>query len=136
MLDRATREIVGWSMRDHMRAQLPLAALIMAAQRQGPGPGLVHHPDRRRQDAAETHGRGLAAMEAQALMSRAAGRRDAPMEGVLHTPKVELAHQRRWTPREVARTDLFASIESRCHRRRIGSALGSKTPEQAKRQMA
>jgi transposase InsO family protein len=50
VLDLATRKIVGWAMRDHMRTELPLAALIMAAQRQRPPAGLVHHSDRGSQD--------------------------------------------------------------------------------------
>jgi transposase InsO family protein len=45
VLDLATRKVVGWAMRDHMRAELTLGALIMAAQRQRPGPGLIHHSD-------------------------------------------------------------------------------------------
>ena len=36
ILDLATRKVVGWSMRDHMRIELTLAALIMAVQRQRP----------------------------------------------------------------------------------------------------
>jgi putative transposase len=36
VLDLATRKVVGWAMRDHMRVELVLAALIMAAQRQRP----------------------------------------------------------------------------------------------------
>ncbi len=50
VLDLATRKVVGWSMRDHMRTELALGALIMAAQRQRPGPGLIHHSDRGSQD--------------------------------------------------------------------------------------
>jgi transposase InsO family protein len=46
VLDLATRKIVGWAMRDHMRTELPLAALMMAAQRQRPVSGLIHHSDR------------------------------------------------------------------------------------------
>jgi putative transposase len=46
ILDLATRKIVGWSMRDHMRVELALAALSMAVQRQRPAAGLVHHSDR------------------------------------------------------------------------------------------
>jgi putative transposase len=46
VLDLATRKIVGWAMRDHMRTELPLAALMMAAQRQRPRAGLIHHSDR------------------------------------------------------------------------------------------
>jgi putative transposase len=46
ILDLATRKIVGWAMRDHMRTELALAALLMAAQRQRPALGLIHHSDR------------------------------------------------------------------------------------------
>jgi len=38
--------VVGWAMRDHMRAELTIAALTMAIQRRRPGAGLVHHSDR------------------------------------------------------------------------------------------
>jgi putative transposase len=41
--DLATREVVGWSMADHLRAELCTDALGMALQRRRPGPGLVHH---------------------------------------------------------------------------------------------
>jgi putative transposase len=33
-------------MRDHKRAELTIAAVIMAIQRRKPPPGLIHHPDR------------------------------------------------------------------------------------------
>ena len=45
VLDLATPKIVGWSMRDHMRAELSVAALMMAAQRQRPAAGLICHSD-------------------------------------------------------------------------------------------
>ena len=45
VLDLFTRKIVGWAMRDHMRAELAIAALTMAIQRQKPSPGLIHHSD-------------------------------------------------------------------------------------------
>ena len=46
VLDLFTRKVVGWSMREHMRAELTIAALTMALQRRRPGPGLIHHSDR------------------------------------------------------------------------------------------
>jgi transposase InsO family protein len=46
ILDLFTRKVVGWAMRDHMRAELTIAALTMAIQRRRPGAGLVHHSDR------------------------------------------------------------------------------------------
>ena len=52
ILDLFTRKVVGWAMRDHMRAELTIAALTMAIQRQRPGAGLIHHSDRGSQYAA------------------------------------------------------------------------------------
>ena len=43
--DMATREIVGWSMADHLRAGLCTDALVMALQRCRPPRGLIHHSD-------------------------------------------------------------------------------------------
>jgi putative transposase len=137
VLDLATRKIVGWSMRDHMRTELPLAALMMAAQRQRPAEGLICHSDRGSQYASEAYSRQLAAMKATPSMSRTACCYDnAPMESFFHTLKVELVHQRRWATREQARRDLFAYIEGYYNRRRIHSALGYRTPEQVERHMA
>ena len=44
--DMATRQIVGWSMADHLKAGLCVDALVMALQRHHPSPGLLHHSDR------------------------------------------------------------------------------------------
>ncbi|HYI84870.1 MAG TPA: IS3 family transposase, partial [Acetobacteraceae bacterium] len=53
--DMATREIVGWSMADHLRAELCIDALVMAIQRHHPPRGLVHHGDRGVQYASEPY---------------------------------------------------------------------------------
>jgi putative transposase len=37
--------VVGWAMRDHLRAELTIAALTMAIQRRRPAAGLIHHSD-------------------------------------------------------------------------------------------
>ncbi|HEY4985389.1 MAG TPA: IS3 family transposase [Bradyrhizobium sp.] len=134
VLDLATRKIVGWAMRDHMRTELPLAALMMAAQRQRPVAGLIQHSDRGSQYAAEIYRKQLAAMAATPSMSRTGCCYDnAPMESFFHTLKVELVHQCHWAKRDEARRDLFAYIEGYYNRRRIHSAIGYKTPEQAER---
>jgi putative transposase len=72
VLDLATRKIVGWSMRDHMRTELPLAALMMAAQQQRPAEGLICHSDRGSQYASEAYGKQIAALKAKPSMSRTA----------------------------------------------------------------
>src|SRR5437763_10897775 len=45
ILDLFTRKVVGWAMRDHLRAELTIAALTMAIQRRRPAAGLIHHSD-------------------------------------------------------------------------------------------
>lgn len=137
VLDLATRKIVGWAMRDHMRTELTLAALMMAAQRQRPAPGLVHHSDRGSQYAAGAYGDQLTAIGATASMSRTGNCYDnAPMESFFHTLKVELVHQCRWATHAEARQALFGYIEGYYNRHRMHSALGYLTPEQAEKRMA
>jgi putative transposase len=46
--DMATREIVGWSMADHLRGDLARDALLMAIRRRQPPRGLIHPPLRPR----------------------------------------------------------------------------------------
>jgi len=43
--DVFSRRIVGWSMADHMRAQLVTDALQMALAQRRPAPGLIWHSD-------------------------------------------------------------------------------------------
>ncbi len=120
VLDLATREIVGWSMHDHMRAEPPLAAPVMGARRQRPAEGLICHSDRGGQYAAGAYGKQLAAMKAKQSMSRTACRYDhAPMESFFHTLKAELVHQQRWATRDEARRGLLAYIEGYHNQRRI-----------------
>jgi transposase InsO family protein len=56
-----TRKVVGWAMRDHLRKELAIAALIMAIQRQRPARGLLHHSDRGSQYAAADYHASLKA---------------------------------------------------------------------------
>ena len=61
---------------------------------------------------------------------------NAPMKSFFHALTVELAHKRKWATREEAKRDLFQYIEGYYNRVRIHSALGYKTPQQAKQLMA
>jgi len=58
VLDLYSRRIVGWAMEDHLRADLPLAALKMAISAQRPGAGLIHHSDRGVQYASADYRKG------------------------------------------------------------------------------
>jgi putative transposase len=46
VMDMYSRKIVGWSMRDDLKADLVVDALAMAVGRRKPKPGVVHHSDR------------------------------------------------------------------------------------------
>ena len=46
VMDMFSRKIVGWSMRDDLKAELVVDALAMAVTRRRPARGLVHHSDR------------------------------------------------------------------------------------------
>ncbi|KQZ20038.1 hypothetical protein ASD50_21810 [Mesorhizobium sp. Root552] len=88
MHDLATRKIICWAIRDHMRTELPLAALMMAAQRQRPAEVLICHSDRGSPYASEAYGEQLAAMKAKPSMSRTACCYDnASMESFFHILK-------------------------------------------------
>jgi putative transposase len=137
VLDLFTRKIVGWAMHDHMRAELTIAALTMALQRQKPPPGLIHHSDRGSQYAAADYRKVLNAARMIQSMSRKGNCWDnAPMESCFGTIKTELVHQACYPTRDTARHDLFAYIEGYYNRLRLHSALGYITPEQAERRAA
>jgi transposase InsO family protein len=132
VLDLFTRKVVGWAMRGHMRAELTIAALTMAIQRRPPAAGLIHHSDRGSQYAAGDYGKILKAAAIRQSMSRKANCWDnAPMESFFGTLKTELVDYGAYPDRDAARRDLFVYIEGYYNRRRIHSAIGYITPEQA-----
>jgi putative transposase len=132
VLDLFTRKIVDWAMRDLMRAELTIAALTMAIQRQKPPPGLTHYSDRGSQYAAADYRKVLDAAGMIQSMSRKGNCWDnAAMEGCFGTLKTELVHQACYPTRDAARHDLFAYIEGYYNRQRLHFTLGYITPEQA-----
>ena len=112
VMDLYSRRIVGWAMRDHLRTELPLAALRMAISAQRPGAGLIHHSDRGIQYASHGYRAALAADGITASMSRKGNCYDnAPMESFFHTLKTERVHHRQYATRAEAQRDIFAYIE-------------------------
>ena len=137
IMDLHTRKIIGWSMRDHLKAELATAALLMAIQRQRPGAGVVHHSDRGIQYACGDYQAALGRAGITASMSRRADPLDnAPMESFFHTLKTELVHHRTYATRDEAKRDLFSYVEGFYNRQRLHSALDYRTPDQAEQQAA
>jgi putative transposase len=111
IMDLYSRKMVGWAMADHLRADLPLAALRMAISAQRPGAGLIHHSDRA-QYASADYRKLMQSAGLRASMSRKGDCYDnAPMESFFHTLKTELVHHRHYATRAEATRDIFAYIE-------------------------
>jgi putative transposase len=129
VMDLYSRRIVGWAMEDHLRADLPLAALKMAISAQRPGSGLIHHSDRGVQYASAEYRKAMQSAGLRASMSRKGNCYDnAPMESFFHTLKTELVHHRHYATRGEATRDIFVYIEGFYNRTRRHSAIGYISP--------
>jgi putative transposase len=134
--DMATREIIGWSMAGHLRAELCEQALLMALRRRQPAPGLIHHSDRGVQYASEPYRILLARHGITPSMSRKGNCLDnAPMESFFASLKTELVHGARFATRREAKAALFEYMEVFYNRQRLHSGIGYRTPAQAYEQM-
>ncbi|WP_224741512.1 IS3 family transposase [Bradyrhizobium sp. 2S1] len=129
VMDLYSRRIVGWAMADHLRAELPLAALRMAVSAQRPGAGLIHHSDRGVQYASAEYRKVVQSAGLRASMSRKADCYDnAPMESFFHTLKIEFVYHTHYATRAEATRDIFAYIEGFYNRTRRHSAIGYVSP--------
>jgi len=129
VMDLYSRKIVGYAMDDHLRTELPLAALRMALKARRPGAGLINHSDRGVQYASGDYRKTLQSARAKASMSRKADCYDnAPMESFFHTLKTELVHHRHYATLAEAERDIFAFIEGFYNRTRLHSAIGYISP--------
>ena len=134
--DMATREIVGWSMADHLKAELCIDALVMALQRCRPPQGLIHHSDRGVQYACGPYREVLERHGIVQSMSRRGNCLDnAPMESFFASLKKEHVHQARFRTRAEAKAAVFEYIEVFYNRQRLHSALGYRTPAEARASM-
>jgi transposase InsO family protein len=131
VIDLCSRRIVGWSMADHLRAELCTEALAMAIARRKPGEGLLHHSDRGVQYACGEYRKLLEEHGIQCSMSNRGDCWDnAPMESFFKTLKSELVYQQEYKTREQAARSIFQYIEVFYNRTRRHSSLGYKSPAQ------
>ena len=127
--DAYSRRIVGWSMADHMRAELVVDALTMAVHRRRPDPGLVHHSDQGSQYVSL--GFGQAARDAGiaiSMGSRGDAYDNAVAESFFATLKKELVHRRSWQTKRELGSAVFEYIEAFYNRERRHSTLGMLSP--------
>lgn len=130
VLDLFNREVVGWSIKPRMTADLLTDALTMAWFRRRPAPGALCHSDRGSQYASHEFQRKLATYSMRCSMSRKGNCWDnAPTESFFNSLKNERVHATRYQTHQDAKTDLFEYIEVFYNRSRRHSSLGFVSPE-------
>ncbi|MBX3354864.1 MAG: IS3 family transposase [Phycisphaeraceae bacterium] len=130
VMDLCSRRIVGWSMADHLHADLVLDAMRMAVDARQPEPGLVHHSDRGVQYASSDLQSLLAQLGIAPSMSAVGDCLDnSPKESFWAPLKRELMSDRRFATRDEARQAIFEWIEVCYNRKRLHSSIGYMSPE-------
>jgi putative transposase len=129
VLDLCSRAVVGWSMANHMRAELVNQALSMAICQRQPAAGLIMHTDRGSQYGADSYRQLLSQHGMQPSMSRKGNCWDnAVAESFFHTLKTELIYLEDYDTHEAAQTAVFEYIEVFYNRQRCHSANGYLAP--------
>lgn len=129
VLDLFNREVIGWSLKPKMTADIVTDALTMAWFRRKPAKGVLHHSDRGSQYASKAFQDRLEAYGMACSMSRKGNCWDnAPTESWFNSFKNERVHGTRYATRDEAISDAFDYIEVFYNRKRLHSTLGYKSP--------
>ena len=129
VIDLCSRKIVGWSLTDHLRADLVINALKQALGSRRTLPGLIFHSDRGSQYGSGSfrellRGAGMC----QSMSARANPYHNAWTESFMGTLKTEMLQDGTFIAYADANTELFAYIESYYNTHRKHSSLGYMTP--------
>ena len=129
VIDLGSRRVVGWSMADHMRAELACDALGMAIEHRRPRAGLIFHSDRGSQYTSGDFASLCRDHGVRQSMSRAGQCWDnAVGESFFAALKNELIYRHVWRSRGEVRRAVFAYIEGFFNRSRRHSSLGYLSP--------
>lgn len=128
VLDAWSRKVVGWSMANHLRAELVLDALEMAiGQRRLQA--VIHHSDQGSQYTSLAFGKRCAEAGVQPSMGSVGDAYDNAMaESFFSTLECELLDRRRFASQAEARMAIFSYIEGWYNPMRLHSALGYRSP--------
>ena len=131
ILDLFSRKVVGWSIGDHLDAELSGEALQRAIARRQPAPGLIFHSDRGSEFAAESFRRLLEQACAVQSMSRKGDCWDnAVVESFFSTLEFEGPSTTTWRVVRDAAPELFTFIESYYNARRLHSRNDYRSPNE------
>jgi len=133
--DVFSRRIVGWSMRDDLRAELVLDALGMAVAQRGSSVGVVAHSDHGSQYTSLAYGSYAKSSGIDLSMGSIGDPWDnALAETFFASLEKELLRRERFATREAARMRLFWYIECFYNTRRRHSGLGYLSPADYERE--
>jgi len=131
VIDLFNREVVGWSLKSRMTADIATDALTMAWFRRKPAAGLIHHSDRGSQYASHAFQAKLKEYGMDCSMSRKGNCWDnAPTESWFGSFKNERVYGERFETRDEVIAMTFEYIEVFYNRKRLHSTLGYKSPMQ------
>jgi transposase InsO family protein len=130
VLDVYGRRVVGWSIADHLRAELVVDALEMARWRRRPAPGkTVLHSDRGSQYTSWAFGHRLRDAGLLGSMGRVGSAYDnAMMESFFGTLQRELLDRRSWATRKELASAIFEWIEAWYNPRRRHTSIDYLSP--------
>lgn len=133
VIDLFSRQVVGWSMKPHMKTELVGDALRMAWFRRHPTAGLIFHSDRGSQFCSHEFQKALEGYGMRSSMSRKADCWDnAVTESLWGSLKVARLHGRRFETRRDAMDEVVDWLSFYNHRR-LHSTLGYVSPMQFER---
>jgi len=129
VLDVWSRRVVGWSIADHLRAELVVDALQMAIWRRRPPDGAIVHSDHGTQYTSWAFGRRLRAAGLLGSMGSIGDAYDnAVAESFFGTLQLELLDRRHWSTRQALTNAIFEWIEAFYNPTRRHSKVGMLSP--------
>lgn len=131
VLDCHSRKVVGWSLRNDLRAELVADAIEMAVSRRRPDERLIHHSDRGSQYVSLAFGQRCKEADIDLSMTQGGSPLDnAVAESFFATLKRELVDRYSWPTRGDLRVAIFEWIEVFYNRQRIHTTLNYASPEE------
>jgi putative transposase len=128
VLDCFSRRVVGWSMRDDLRAELVVDALEMAVTRRRPQPGLIHHSDQGKQYVSLLFGERCREADIDISIGCTSAYDNAVAESFFASLTKDLLRRQQFQSRTEARTAVFDYIETFYNRLRLHSTLDYLSP--------
>jgi putative transposase len=128
VLDAWSRRVIGWSMANHLRTELVLAALNMALQQRKPS-NVIHHSDQGCQYTSIAFGQRCLEEGVRPSMGSVGDCYDNAMcESFFATLECELIDRIRFDSHATARREIFSFIEGWYNPHRRHSSLGYLSP--------